>query len=31
MLRFTSALFGVILLLALVPAYGQDFQKGLDA
>jgi hypothetical protein len=30
MLRFTSVLFGVVLLLAL-PAYGQDFQKGLDA
>jgi hypothetical protein len=31
MLRFTSTLFGVVLLLALVPAYGQDFQKGRDA
>jgi hypothetical protein len=31
MLRFTPTLFGVALLLALVPAYGQDFQKGLDA
>ena len=31
MLRFTSTLFGVVFLLALVPAYGQDFQKGLDA
>jgi hypothetical protein len=30
MLRFTSTLFGVVLLLAL-PAYGQDWQKGLDA
>jgi len=30
MLRFTSVLFGVVLLLAL-PAYGQDFQKGFDA
>ena len=30
MLRFTSTLFGVVLLLAL-PAYGQDFQKGVDA
>ncbi len=31
MLQFASTLFGTILLLALVPAYGQDFQKGLDA
>ena len=31
MLRFISALFGSALLLALAPAYGQDFQKGLDA
>ena len=31
MLRFISTLFGVVLLLALVPAYGQDFQKGRDA
>jgi hypothetical protein len=31
MLKFTSTLFGVVLLLALEPAYGQDFQKGLDA
>jgi hypothetical protein len=31
MLRFTSVLFGVVLLLALAPAYGQDFQKGADA
>jgi len=30
MLRFTSVLFGVVLLLAL-PAYGQDFQKGVEA
>ena len=29
MLRFTSTLFGVVFLLALVPAYGQDFQRPL--
>ena len=31
MLRFTSTLFGVVLLLALVPAHGQDVVKGADA
>jgi hypothetical protein len=31
MFRFTSTLFGVFLLLALAPAYGQDFQKGMEA
>jgi hypothetical protein len=31
MLSFTSTLFRVVLLLALGPAYGQDYQKGLDA